>query len=94
MPVDLQGVADAVHGADQVGAELAAQCLDVTVDRARPRCVGPAPDLGEQPFPGQDGARPAGQVHQQVELGRRQVHLGAGPAYPALGRVDLQVADA
>ena len=35
----------------------------------------------------------AGQADQQVELGRRQVHLDAGPAHPALGSVDLQIAE-
>ena len=44
----LQRVADAVHGADQVGAELAAQRLDVAVDRAGAWRRAPAPHLGQQ----------------------------------------------
>ena len=85
----LQRVADAVHGADQVRAELAAQRLDVAVHGPGARRVRPAPHLGEQPLAGQHRARPAGEVHQQVELGGRQVHLRAGAAYPALAPVDL-----
>src|SRR3954470_16239387 len=63
----LERVADAVHGADQVGAELAAQRLDVAVDGTRAGSVGPAPHLGEEPLAGQHGPRPAGEVDQQVE---------------------------
>ena len=53
-----QRVADPVHGAHPLGPDLGAQRLHVAVDRARRAGAAvPAPDLGEQPLPGQDLAR-------------------------------------
>ena len=49
---DLAGVADAVDGADDRGAELAAQRPDVGVDGAGPGTVAVAPDVGEELAPG------------------------------------------
>src|SRR5690606_20413168 len=51
----LECVPDAVDRPDQLWAELAPQRLDVGVDRAGPRRVGPVPHVGEQPLAGEHG---------------------------------------
>ena len=71
----LERVADAVHGPHPLGAELAAQPADVGVDRAVPGAVAPAPHVGEQLVAGEHHAGPRGEQREQVELGRREVHL-------------------
>ena len=90
----LQGVADAVHRADQVGAELAAQRLDVAVHRARAGRVGPAPHLGQQLL-----ARRAPRAGGRARQTRRSNSVGVRctprrrRAHPPLRRVDLQLAE-
>jgi hypothetical protein len=88
----LQRVADAVHGPDPLGAELAAQGLDVAVDgagrRGTGRRLGPGPDVGEQPVPGDGVAGAAGERVEQVELGAGEVDLGARDLDPARRDVD------
>ena len=87
------GVPDAVHGADDVGAELAAQRADVRVDGARARRHVVAPHLLEQLFAGRHPTGPRREVHEQVELGRREVHELAVLTHAARRGIELDVAD-
>ena len=91
----LQRVADAVHGADQVGAELAAQRLDVAVDGAgaRRRRPSPRPRRAAAPGAAPSRGRPARQTSRSNSVG---VRCASAPARRTrrCGRVDLQVAEA
>ena len=80
-------VADALHGADDVGAELAPHGGDVRVDGAPAgRAVDVAPDLLEQLLAAEDDAGPAREPVHEVELGRREVHeLAVAADLAALG---------
>ena len=89
----LERVADAVHGADAVGADLGPQRLDVAVDGAGARRVRPVPDVGQQALTGEHLARRRGEPGEQVELRRRQPHLLPRRDDPSRPRVDDQVAD-
>ena len=72
---DPERVADALHRAQDVGAELAPHGGDVRVDRALAgRPVGVAPDLLEQLLAAEDDARPLREAVHEVELRRREVH--------------------
>ena len=66
-----------VAGDGRIGLELAAQVLDVAVDRPLVRLQAEAVDGIEQLAPGEDAARLAGQRRQELEFGRRQLD---GPA--------------
>src|SRR5690606_41249102 len=61
----LERVAHAVHRADEVRAELAAQCLDVRVDGAGAAGVRPVPDLGEQALAREHGLGGAREHHEE-----------------------------
>src|SRR5882757_4113317 len=69
----LQRVADAVHGANQIGTQLAPQRLDVTVDRPALRAGRGSPDVLEQYSTRDRGARAAGKEGEQVEFDTGQV---------------------
>src|SRR5690606_13691981 len=73
----LQRVADAVDGSDPLRTDLGAQRLDVAVEGARAACVRPAPDPRHQLLARVDRSRPGRQGSEQVELQRRQVHVGS-----------------
>ena len=86
----LQRVADTVHGADQLGAELAAQRRA----RASRRCACPRRRASPTPRRAaasrrEHGAGPGGEAGEEVELGRRQVHLVVADRHPPLRAVDL-----
>src|SRR5882757_1396277 len=68
-----QRVADAVHGPNQVGTQLAPQRLDVTVDRPALRAGRGSPDVLEQYSTRDRGARAGGKEGKQVEFDTGQV---------------------
>lgn len=90
---DLEGVADSLDRADQLAAQLASQCLDVTVNGAAACDVTPTPELGEQDLPGDGSPWTGGQISQQVELRAGQVHFYGVTTDSPLGEVELDVAE-
>ncbi len=73
----LERVADAVHGAHALGADLRPQRLDVAVEGAGAAGIGPAPDLAHEVVAAADRSRLGREGEQQVELQRGEVHLGS-----------------
>src|SRR6478752_593878 len=88
-----EAVADAVDGADEPRAELAAERADVGVDGALTRAVGVAPDCLEQLLAPVHDARVRGQEQGQLELRRGQVHRPAGARRAVPDGIELDGAD-
>ena len=86
------GVADAVDGADDARTELAAQGLDVGVDRAGAEAVAVAPDVGQELLPGEDHPGLVAEEGQDVELGGGEVDRLAVERGPAGGRLECHPA--
>src|SRR5215831_5175787 len=74
--------------------DLVSERADVDVDDPGIAVEGEVPHVLDQRGPGEDVARPAHQVLQQRELGRREVDRAAAPRHLVPGRIQRQVADA
>src|SRR5438876_1140564 len=90
-------VADAPNGLDKLRLvrillDLGAQAVDVGIDRVFVSAVRIAPYAVEQLCPGKNPARMAREVHQQIELLRRQVHGLSVKANRASLNIDVQIA--
>ena len=90
----LERVADAVHGAHPLGSDLRPECLDVAVEGAGAAGIGPAPHLLHEVVAAAHGPRLESEGQEQVELQRRQVHLGPGDDDAPRRAVDDEVAQA
>src|SRR6185503_18173698 len=91
-------IADAVHGLDEarprgVRLELAADVLDVRVDGALVALEGHAVHRVEKLGAGEDAAGLSGHRHEDLELGRGQVHRAARDRGPQPRRVEKELAD-
>src|SRR4051812_41171092 len=92
--IGLERVADPVHRAHVARPELAPQPAHVGVHGALAGSVAIAPHVGEELLARVDDAGAGGEEREEVELGRREVHV------PALHRdaprrgVELQHTDA
>src|SRR5262249_49653112 len=95
--VALELVADTVHGHDVVGISriwlhLAAEVLDVRIDRTLVALESVALNAIDQLHPGEDLVRVAGQGLQQAKLGGGQFHAPAAEGHLVRLEVDHEIA--
>src|ERR1035437_9911457 len=89
-----EAVADAAHRIEVFGgrAKLFAQPAHVRIDGAGVHEAVVFPDIAQQLVPGLHASAALRQNREQLELGRRQLHVLAAPLHHVPRRVDKQVA--